>query len=66
MAKKLNKVEGVESNIVVFGSNNEISDSSKKIGGDTIAASPDSSTVATELGVRNAIDQALQWTTIGE
>lgn len=66
LAKKLNKVEGVESNIVVFGSNNEISDSSKKIGGDTLASAPDASTVATELGVKNAINEALQWTTIGE
>lgn len=65
LAKKVNLVDGVEGNIMIFGSNGSIVDSGKKFGGEELEASASVNTVASEAGVRKAIDDALNWGTIG-
>lgn len=65
LAKKLDAVEGTENNIVVFGTGKTIKDSAKAVGGDKLKATVDANTVATEAAVKAAIDEALEWSTIG-
>lgn len=65
LAKKLDAVEGTENNIVVFGTGKTIKDSAKAVGGDKLKATVDANTVATEAAVKTAIDEALEWSTIG-
>ena len=65
LAKKLDAVAGTENNIVVFGSGKSIKDSAKSVGGDKLKATVDANTVATEAAVKAAIDEALEWSTIG-
>lgn len=65
LAKKLDAVEGTENNIVVFGTGKTIKDSAKAVGGDKLKAKVDANTVATEAAVKAAIDEALEWSTIG-
>ena len=65
LAKKLDAVAGTENNIVVFGAGKTIKDSSKVVGGDKLKATVDANTVATEAAVKAAIDEALEWSTIG-
>lgn len=65
LAKKLDAVAGTENNIVVFGTGKTIKDSAKAVGGDKLKATVDANTVATEAAVKAAIDEALEWSTIG-
>lgn len=65
LAKKLDAVAGTENNIVVFGTGKTIKDSAKAVGGDKLKATVDVNTVATEAAVKAAIDEALEWSTIG-
>lgn len=65
LAKKLDAVSGTENNIVVFGTGKTIKDSAKAVGGDKLKAKVDANTVATEAAVKAAIDEALEWSTIG-
>lgn len=65
LAKKLDAVAGTENNIVVFGTGKTIKDSAKAVGGDKLKAKVDANTVATEAAVKAAIDEALEWSTIG-
>lgn len=65
LAKKLDAVAGTENNIVVFGTGKTIKDSAKAVGGDKLKAKVDANTVATEAAVKSAIDEALEWSTIG-
>lgn len=65
LAKKLDAVAGTENNIVVFGAGKTIKDSAKAVGGDKLKATVDANTVATEAAVKAAIDEALEWSTIG-
>lgn len=65
LAKKLDSVAGTENNIVVFGTGKTIKDSAKAVGGDKLKAKVDANTVATEAAVKAAIDEALEWSTIG-
>ena len=65
LAKKIDAVEGTENNIVVFGAGKSIKDSAKAVGGDKLKTTVDANTVATEAAVKAAIDEALEWSTIG-
>lgn len=65
LAKKIDAVEGTENNIVVFGAGKAIKDSAKAVGGGKLKATVDANTVATEAAVKAAIDEALEWSTIG-
>ena len=65
LAKKIDAVAGTENNIVVFGVGKTIKDSAKAVGGDKLKATVDANTVATEAAVKAAIDEALEWSTIG-
>lgn len=51
---KVDKVMGVTDDVVLFGANGAIKDSGKKIGGATLAATPDANTLATEAAVKEA------------
>ena len=66
---KLAKIaNGTENNIVSVATNGEVKDSGKKIGGATLAETPDEYTVATEIAVdaaiTDAVGSALAWGTI--
>ena len=65
LAKKLDAVAGTENNIVVFGAGKAIKDSAKAVGGDKLKSTVDANTVATEAAVKAAIEEALEWSTIG-
>ena len=61
LAKKMALVTGaVENNIATFATGGQVKDSLAKIGGATIAATPDAKTVATEA----AVAAALAWSAI--
>lgn len=54
------KVEGaVENNVASFNADGTLKDSGKTIGGATIAATPDSNTLATEAAVKTAAEEAV-------
>lgn len=55
LTNKVDKVVGIENNIVTFGAEGAIKDSNTKIGGATLSASPDATTLATEAAVADAI-----------
>lgn len=59
LGNKVDKVVGTVDDIVVFGANGAIVDSGIKVGGDTIADTPDDKTVATEAAVVAAADDAV-------
>lgn len=48
---KLDKVSGVADNVVVFGDDDSIKDSGKRLGSATLQSSPDANTLATEAAV---------------
>lgn len=54
-ANILTKISGTENDIVSLASDGSIKDSGVKIGGDTLSNTPDSTTVATEAAVADAI-----------
>lgn len=60
LATKVDKVSGVENNIVTFGASGAIKDSGKKFGGAALNATPDANTLATEA----AVADAMAWETI--
>lgn len=60
IAKKVDAVVGTVDNIVTFDANGAIKDSGAKVGGATIAETPDDKTVATEVAVVAAADAAIQ------
>lgn len=65
VANKVDKVNGVEDNLVVFGAQGAIKDSAKAVGGAEMASVPDSNTIATEAAVLKAIrDNELKWGSI--
>lgn len=51
-------------NVAIIDSSGNAVDSGKAIGGETLASSPDASTIATELAVSSAISSALEWKTV--
>lgn len=61
VANKMDKISGIQNNLLIFGTDNNIVDSGKKIGGATLAGTPDENTLATEAAVKAAIDAALNW-----
>ena len=61
VANKMDKISGIQNNLLIFGADNTIVDSGKKIGGATLAGTPDENTLATEAAVKAAIDEALNW-----
>lgn len=65
VSNKVDKVAGVEDNLVGFAAEGAIKDSGKKSGGATLAEEPDANTLATEAAVRAAVDNAhITWGTI--
>ena len=65
VANKVDKVVGVENNIVGFAPEGAIKDTGKKVGGATLAEDPDENTVATEAAVNAAVEEvALTWGTL--
>ena len=65
VANKVDKVVGVENNIVGFAPEGAIKDTGKKVGGATLAEVPDENTVATEAAVNAAVEEvALTWGTL--
>lgn len=60
LAGKVDKVTGVENNVVTFGAAGAIKDSGKKFGAATLNATPDANTLATEA----AVADAMAWETI--
>lgn len=66
--KKVDAVNGVADNLVAFGENGAIKDSAKKVGGASLASTPDENTVATEAAVaaatEEAINSAMSWSTL--
>lgn len=61
-ADKVDKVVGVENNLVIFGAGGALKDSGKKFGGATLADVPDSNTLATEAAVKAAVEASqLVW-----
>lgn len=54
------KVDGVEDDIMSFGADGAIKDSGKKVGGATLAVTPDDNTVATEA----AVAEVFSWTSM--
>ena len=65
VANKVDKVVGVENNIVGFAPEGAINDTGKKVGGATLAEVPDENTVATEAAVNAAVEEvALTWGTL--
>lgn len=65
VANKVDKVIGVENNIVGFAPEGAIKDTGKKVGGATLAEDPDENTVATEAAVNAAVEEAtLTWGTL--
>lgn len=60
LATKVDKVSGVENNIVTFGASGAIKDSGVVVGGSTLNANPNTSTLATEA----AVADAMAWETI--
>ena len=65
VANKVDKVVGVENNIVGFAPEGAIKDTGKKVGGATLAEQPDENTVATEAAVNAAVEEvALTWGTL--
>lgn len=61
LANKVDKVDGTENDIVVFGADGAISDSDKTIGGTTLSADTTGNIVATEA----AVNGALSWKQLG-
>lgn len=61
VAEKMDKLTGIQNNLLIFGADNTVIDSGKHIGGATLADSPDENTLATEAAVKSAIDAALSW-----
>lgn len=65
VANKVDRVVGVENNLVGFATEGAIKDTGKKVGGATLAADPNENTVATEAAVNEAIDKSrLTWGTL--
>lgn len=61
IAKKMNLVSGAtQGNIATFGANGQVVDSTKNLGGATLAASPSANTLATEAAVKAADDAVAQ------
>ena len=61
-ADKVDKVVGVENNLVIFGADGALKDSGKKFGGATLADVPDNNTLATEAAVKAAVEASqLVW-----
>ena len=61
VVNKMDKISGIQNNLLIFGADNTIVDSGKKIGGAILAGTPDENTLATEAAVKAAIDEALNW-----
>lgn len=65
VANKVDRVVGVENNLVGFATEGAIKDTGKKVGGATLAEDPNENTVATEAAVNEAIDKSrLTWGTL--
>lgn len=59
LAKKMALVNGAaENNVATFGTNGQVKDSGKSIGGATLASAPNENTLATEAAVKTAVDAA--------
>ena len=63
LAKKANAISGTANDIVSIGADGKsIKDSGIKVGADTLAETPNSTTLATELAVKTAVeDAAITW-----
>lgn len=62
VANKVDKVVGTIDDLVTFAAEGAIKDSGKKIGGATLAGTPNANTVATEA----AVSDAISWKTLSE
>lgn len=62
VANKVDKVVGTVDDLVTFAAEGAIKDSGKKIGGATLAGTPNANTVATEA----AVSDAISWKTLSE
>lgn len=60
LSSKIDKVTGLENNVVTFGAAGAIKDSGKKFGAAKLNATPDANTLATEA----AVADAMAWETI--